>query len=219
MTRVIKNKGKSKRFITATVILLCIGIVYWVNSARRANQKPKEVRLSRSIGSPDAEVRIVEHLDFQCPPCAKGYFLLKAYLENHPSRMQVELKYFPQPKKPKSIESALFAECSARQGKFWEFTNLLLAKQPIWKNLSEDDARLVFREITQEVGMDEFDLADCTMDELIKKTILAERHDGVSSGIRQTPTYFINDKMVVGVNNLQRELATIFQEKQDGTDE
>ncbi len=76
----------------------------------------------------------------------------------------------------------------------------------------------MFREIAHEVGLDEFDLADCTMDELIKQVILSERNSGKSLGIRQTPTYFINGKMVVGVKNLRRELMTIFGEKQIGQD-
>ncbi len=91
---------------------------------------------------------------------------------------------------------------------------MLLIRQKSWKNLSDDDAQLMFREIAHEVGLDEFELADCTMDELIKQCILSERNEGKLLGIRQTPTYFINGKMVVGVKNLQRELSTIFQEKQ-----
>ncbi len=208
-----ENIGKSKLFITAAVIFLCIGAVYWVKSANRSNQKPKKVRLSRTIGDPNADIRIVEHLDFQCSACAKGYFLLKRYLEKYPSRIQLELKYFPWTKQRHAFESALFAECSARQGKFWEFSKLLLRKQKLWRKLSVDDAQLMFREIAHEVGLDEFDLADCTMDELIKQSILSERKEGKLLGIKQTPTYFINGKMVVGVKNLQRELATIFGEK------
>ncbi len=208
-----KKSGKSKLFITAAVIFLCIGAVYWAKSTRHSPQELKKYQHPRTIGDPNADIRIVEHLDFQCPSCAKGYFLLKEYLKKYPSRIQVELKYFPWTKQPNAFESALFAECSARQGKFWEFTGLLLKKQKLWKKLSEDDAQLMFREIAYEVGLDEFDLADCTMDELIKQTILSERNEGELLGIRQTPTYFINGKMVVGEKSLKRELATIFHEK------
>jgi protein-disulfide isomerase len=211
-----KNIGISKLVITAAVIILSIGIVYWVKSARVSNQKLKKVLHSRAIGNPDADVHIVEYLDFQCPPCAKGYFILKEYLKKYPSRLYLELKYFPWTKKPHSFESALFAECSTRQGKFWEFSHLLLKKQKLLKNLSEDDALLKFREMAHEVGLDEFDLADCTTDELVKQTILFERNEGKLLGIRQTPTYFINEKMVVGVKSLQRELKIIFEEKQGG---
>jgi protein-disulfide isomerase len=211
-----KNSRKAKLLISATVIILCIVTVYWAKSTRHSHQESKKAQHPRTIGDPNADVRIVEHLDFQCPPCAKGYFLLKNYLKKYPSRIQVEFKYFPWTKKRHSFKSALFAECAAKQEKFWEFSSLLLKKQPLWQKLSVDDAQLMFREIAHEIGLEEFELADCIMGEQAKQTILSEKGEGKSLGIRQTPTYFINGKMVVGVKNLQRELMAIFGEKQRG---
>jgi predicted DsbA family dithiol-disulfide isomerase len=128
----------------------------------------------------------------------------------------VELKYLPWTKKRHSLQSALFAECSAKQGKFWEYSHLLLQRQKILKNLSVDDARLMFRKIANEVGLDEFELADCIMDEQVTQAVLSERNEGKLLGIRKTPTYFINGKMVVGAKNLRRELQAIFEIKQEG---
>jgi protein-disulfide isomerase len=217
MKKKLKNQksGKSKLFITAVVIFLCIGIVYGVKFVRRSDQKLEKRLHPRAIGNPDADVRIVEYIDFQCPPCAKGYFLLKSYLKKYPSRIYVELKYLPWTKKRHSLQSALFAECSAKQEKFWEYSHLLLQRQKILKKLSDDDAQLMFRKIANEIGLDEFELADCVLDELVKQTILSERNEGKSLGIRQTPTYFINGKMIVGFKGLQRELKAIFEAKQE----
>lgn len=204
-----KNIGISKLIVTVAVILICIGIVYWAKSAHRAYQVEKALQ-SRIIGDSDADIRIVEYLDFQCPPCAKGYFLLKEYLKKYPSRIQVELKYFPWPRGRHALESAIFAECSAKQEKFWEFTDLLLEKQKLWKKISDEDAQLMFREIANQIGLDEYELVDCIVDEQVKKNILSIRKTGELLGIRRTPTYFINEKMVVGAKNLQRELIAIF---------
>lgn len=212
-----KNIRKSKLFITAAVIFICIGIVYAVKSVRHSDQKSERRLHSRAIGNPEADIRIVEYIDFQCPPCATGYFVIKNYLKKYPSRIYLEIKYLPWTKKRHSLQSALFAECSAKQEKFWEYSHLLLQRQKILKNLSEDNAQLMFRKIAIEVGLDEFKLADCVMDEQVKQTILSERNEGKSLGIKQTPTYFINGKMVVGAKNLQRELKAIFEEKRRGS--
>lgn len=214
MRSINKSRRDSKLFITFVIIFLCIGIVYVVKYVRRPQQKLEKRLPSRTIGDPDADVRIVEYMDFQCPPCAKGYFILKSYLKKYPSRIQIEQKYFPWLKKRHALQSAIFAECSAKQERFWEYSHLLLQRQKLWKKLSDDDARLMFRKIANEVGLDEFALADCVLDEKIKQTILSERNEGKSLGIRHTPTYFINGKMVVGAKNLQRELQSIFKEKQ-----
>lgn len=204
-----QNRVKSKLFTTAVVILLCIVTVCWAKTTRRSKQKLKKSLLSRTIGNPKADIRIVEYIDFQCPSCAKGYSLLKEYLKKYPSRIQVELKYFPLIKKRHALESALYAECSAKQDKFWEFTQFLLKKQHEWRHSM--DAEMIFREIAHKVGLDEYELADCIMDEQTKKTILAEKDEGKILGIRRTPTYFINGRMIVGLKNLKRELIIYFE--------
>lgn len=218
MTKKVKNnnRNKPKLFITVALIFLCIGIVYGVRLIRQPHQKTEKKLPSRTIGNPDADVHIVEYMDFQCPPCAKGYFILKSYLKKYPSRIQVEQKYFPWLKNRHALQSALFSECSAKQEKFWEYSHLLLQRQKLWKKLSEDDAQLMFRKMANEIGLDEFALADCLMDNQTQQTILNERKEGESLGIRRTPTYFINGKMVVGATNLQRELQAIFEMKQEG---
>jgi len=218
MTKKIKNqnRNKSKLFITVAVIFLCIVIVYGVRLVRRPQQKTEIKLPARTIGAPDADVHIVEYMDFQCPACAKGYFILKSYLKKYPSRIQVEQKYFPWLKERHALQSALFAECSAKQEKFWEYTNLLLQKQKQWRKLPDEDAQLMFRKMANEIGLDEFALADCLMDNQTQQTILNERKEGELLGIRRTPTYFINGKIIVGAKNLQRELQAIFETKTEG---
>ncbi len=204
-----QNRVKSKLFAAAVVIVLCIATVYWAKSTHRFKQELKKSLLYRTIGNPKADIRIVEYIDFQCSSCAKGYFLLKKYLKKYPSKIQVELKYFPLTKKRHALESALYAECSAKQDKFWEFTQFLLEKQHEWKH--SIDAEMIFREIARDVGVDEFELADCIVDEQTKKTILTEKNEGKILGIRRTPTYFINGRMVVGLKSLKRELSIYFK--------
>lgn len=204
-----QNREKSKLFATALVIFLCVVTVYWAKFARSSKQEMKKSLSSRTIGNPGADIRIIEYADFQCSTCAKGYLLLKDYLNKYPERLQIEFKYHPWTRKRHALDSALYAECSAKQGKFWEYTQLLFKRQKNWKH--EVEAEMIFRKMAQEVGLDEHELAECVMSEQTKRRVLAEKEKGRSLGIRITPTYFINGKMVVGVENLKRELDIYFK--------
>ena len=204
-----KDQIKSKLFTTVVIIAVCVTTVLWIKSVRLTGMEIKKSLESRTKGNSGAYIRIVEYLDFQCPSCAQGYFLLKRYFEKYPARIQIELKYFPLTKKQNALEAALYAECAARQNKFWEYSDLLLKRQLLWKKLS--DAEPMFRDMVIETGLDENELADCVFDKKTKESILAERDQGKKLGITRTPTYFVNDKMFVGVRNLERELNIYFK--------
>ena len=41
------------------------------------------------------------------------------------------------------------------------------------------------------------------------KAVLEEKEKGVSLGVVTTPSFFINGKLVVGLNGLQQEIASL----------
>ena len=65
---------------------------------------------------------------------------------------------------------------------------------------------MIFRKMAQEVGLDEYEFADGVSSEKTEKKILAEKERGKALGIRRTPTYYVNGRMVAGVTNLQLEI-------------
>jgi protein-disulfide isomerase len=125
-------------------------------------------------------------------------------MNDQPGKVYLELRYFPSPKQERSMLTARFAECSARQGKFWQFHDVLIPRQHRWRTLA--DPRPVLTQFAKEAGLDLPGLELCLKDKSVTELILEERNDAKALGVRRTPTYFINDKMLVGLESLRQEL-------------
>lgn len=164
-----------------------------------------QTSLTRTKGNPNATVRIIEYMDFQCPACAKGSLFLSKYVKENPQKILLEVKYFPlESMHPLAIRSARYAECAAREGKFWPFHDSLVAKQPEWKGLINADP--VFQQIAKDSQIDLNLLNRCLADDSVRDIVIKEKAEGAARGVSSTPTYFINGKMVVGTKSMEEEL-------------
>lgn len=203
------NPKISKLIVAIILIVSCVVTVFTTRIffGQKTFVAQKAVA-SRSKGDPKAPIHIVEYLDFECPACARGSKLLKDYYEKYPSKFYLEVHYYPIPRiHDHALQSALYAECAARQGKFWPFEELLIEKQSQWSRML--NAESVFREIASNVNLDPVKLSACVNDDNVKTMIFREKSEGKSRGVDSTPTYFINGKMVVGPNPLTDELSVL----------
>jgi len=206
-----KNKSVrlniSKPVAAILVVFTCVAAVHltkFVLGFLNNTPAAKSV-LARSKGNPKAELRITEYIDLQCPACARGAKILKETFDRYPGDIYLELKYFPLEQMHQfAVISALYAECAARQNKFWEFTDVLLAKQDLWSPLTS--AEPMFREIAHSVHINLEQLNSCLADKSVEEAVFKERDFGKSMGIKSTPTYYVNGTMVVGAKSLQEEL-------------
>ena len=102
------------------------------------------------------------------------------------------------------MTSALWAQCAARQDKFWIMHDLLFDRQPQWQTLP--DPEFFFRTLAGQSGLDTAALESCVRDPRTREVVMADKLLGESRFIRSTPTYFINGKMTVGVEALRNKL-------------
>lgn len=210
-----KNKASAKapfakKYITLMIVIFCVTFVLAAKSTI-AILRPKTwtTSLARTKGNPKATVRITEYMDFQCPACAKGSLFLSQYVREHPERILLEVKYYPLDNMhPHAIRSARYAECAAREGKFWPFHDMVEAKQPEWKGLINADP--AFQQIAKDAKIDLNRLNQCLSDDGVKDIVSKEKAEGASLGVTSTPTYFVNGKMVVGTKSLEEELQKQF---------
>lgn len=169
------------------------------------------LQAARTKGNPQAHVKIIEYVDFQCPACAYGIKLLKTYFDQHPNDIFIQLRYFPLTQiHHHAMLSALYSECAARQGKFWALDDLMIPQQSQWEQLISPDP--VFQSMAVQVGMNIDQLNACLASDDARKVINDEKSLGQSLGISSTPTYFINGKMVVGAKSMTDELKTYFSD-------
>ena len=199
----------TKRSLTLFVLLAIVLTVAGVKWYKASHVHKIDSVQSRSKGPVTAKVQIVEFIDFECPACAYGVGLLHKYLAKYPNDIHVQVKYFPLIRNHRhAMQSALYNECAARQGKFWEFNDLMMTSQAQWSPLISADN--MFQDMAKQAGLNLSVLNACIASDDAKEAIDDERMLGQSLSIQSTPTYFVNDKMVVGGKSLTEELNTYF---------
>jgi len=199
----------NKLFATLMIMFVLVGLIMGAKVALTPKQAPINLQMARSKGNPDARVKIIEYVDFQCPACANGIKYLKTFFDQHPNDIYLQVHYFPLTNMHHhAMISALYSECAARQGKFWALDDLMIPQQSQWAPLISPEP--VFQAMAAQVGMDIDQLNSCLASDDARKVINDEKSVGQSLGISSTPTYFINNKMVVGTKSLQDELKTYF---------
>ena len=205
---------KSKKIVSLIVVLFAVGIISGLKAFLNFSQREGRAgNLVRSKGALHAPVRIVEFIDFQCPACAQGAVYLKKFMEEHPGTVRLEMKYFPLSGHQHSFMSSRYAECAARQKKFWSFHDILIERQDQWKGMV--NAMSAFDQMAGELGLDRQRLDQCLHDEKTEQIIQKDKEEGTSLGIQSTPTYFVNGKMVVGMKSLAVELEALLKSGND----
>ena len=198
------NKGK----LTLTIVVLAVAIVMvvkYLGAGYMTSMDPDQnVKVK---GNPNAPIKIIEFIDFECPACAAGSLFLKKFMEENPDKIYLKLKYFPLDMHKHSLVAATYAECSSRQGKFWEFHDYILKEQEKWSKL--DNARPVFDFIAGEIGLDKAKLTQCVEDPKSLDNVMKNKEEGRLVQLKSTPTYFVNGEMVVGMNSLQDKLKVL----------
>ncbi|MFI5265687.1 MAG: DsbA family protein, partial [Candidatus Levyibacteriota bacterium] len=91
---------------------------------------------------------------------------------------------------PNAMAAAVAAEAAGKQGKFWEYHNLLYAKQDEWSNLPDPTDQFVAYAVSLKLDPVRFkaDLSDKTLSAKID----AEENEGINIGVNSTPSVFIN---------------------------
>ena len=172
----------------------------------RRQKESNKANLARVKGDPQASLQIIEFIDFQCPACANGAMFLKKVIGENPGIISLQMKYFPLSMHRHANSAAVYAECAARQEKFWPFQDIILERQQQWTNLNDEEVKNFFNQTAKEVEIKEREFQSCLKDDAVKEIILAEKEEGSKLGVQSTPTYFINGQIFVGPRALSAEL-------------
>lgn len=208
-----------RRKILATILVLavCYGSVWFVRRFATHLKPPRseERNSQRAKGDPRAKLWIVEYMDFECLECGLAGPVIDAYLAKYPSRIYFQTRFYPLVLNHRyALKSAIYAECAARQGRFWPFHDLLFAEQERWSQSGDPDVEL--RRLALKSGLDLRTLDACVQVPPAKQAVLKEKEEALALGIRATPTFFLNGKAVVGLEALKRELDDYFLKRKQG---
>jgi protein-disulfide isomerase len=196
---------RSKKIIAVIIFIVCIAIVYGIKAVIGPSVMGFSTQANSKIkGHKDAPVKITEFVDFQCPACAMGAKYLEEQIQSHPEFILLQIKHYPLEMHLHGLLSAQYAECANQQGKFWPFHDLLFSRQGNWTRLV--NATQAFDQMAHEVGLNMEDLNACLKDEKVTEIIARNKTEGAARGVRSTPSYFVNGKLVVGKQSLEAEI-------------
>ena len=138
------------------------------------------------VGPPFAPVTIVEYGDYQCPFCKAAQPLVAELEAALGDNLCFAFRHFPLTSlHPLAEQAAEAAEAAAAQGLFWEMHALLYANQPA---LDEGSLLRLAGTLDLDWARFEHDLAH----HIYSKRVRDDLNSGLRSGVRGTPTFFID---------------------------
>ncbi|MEV6040834.1 Na+/H+ antiporter NhaA [Nonomuraea sp. NPDC052116] len=131
-------------------------------------------------GPEDAKITIVEYGDFECPYCGRLHPVLEEILRKNPDVRMVFRHYPIRTLHPRATSAAIVSEAAADQGRFWEMHDILYDNQ---RFLTDAD----LEHYAAELGIDPWsDVPGHAA------RIALHEESGRDSGVRGTPTLFLN---------------------------
>ena len=142
-----------------------------------------------SLGSPKAPVTIIAFTDYQCPSCAGMHENLERLVKEYGDKVRLVARDFPLDQHADALRSAEAAEAARKQGRYWEYVQVLLRNQSA---LGVEK----LKDYATEIGLDRtrFDSAldSGKFAELVQQDI----DEGMKLGLKATPTLFFNGRRV-----------------------
>ena len=158
-----------------------------------------------SLGSPLAQVTVVEYSDFQCSYCRAAASTLKdQLLKEFPSHVRLFFKDFPLPQvHPWAVPAAALGRCvyKSEADSFWPYHDWVFANQPSLTAETFKEKALAF---AKERGMDPGQLGVCMDQAEARAEVDRAVEEGRSLGVRGTPTLFINGRRMVGNQSMEQ---------------
>jgi protein-disulfide isomerase len=167
----------------------------------RPHQHGREalIPLEPRIGSYDhlqgvlgSELTLVEYGDFECPYCRRAYPIIEEVRQKLGDRLVFVFRHFPLAElHPYALSAAVAAEGAALKGQFWPMhAKLYSGDEPA---LRQED----LRRYAEEIGIPpEKVLWPATR--FVEDRVEADFNSGVRSGVRGTPTFFVNGEIYRG---------------------
>ncbi len=138
------------------------------------------------FGKATAPVTVIMFSDFQCSACAATHPVLKKVLADYGDRARLVVRDFPlESVHENAFSAALAANAANKQGKFFEYIEVLYRNQ---ENLDAASLKNYAAELGLNVKQFELDLSD----EKAAAEVRKDMAEAMNLGARGTPTIFVN---------------------------
>lgn len=222
------NFSKFKDYFIPSLILLSgtmvSAFIFWSNNAPEkitagsilpmgSNTERAKISVSSdnpSLGSPKAQITIIEFTDFQCGYCklfAEQVLpkIIDKYIKTEKAKFI--FKDFAI-KGENSVSAAIAANCANEQNKFLEYHDNLYGLQEKENGFSKDNIMA----IAQNLNLNIYKFNSCLGNGNIRREVEQSTKEGKLAGVTGTPTVFINGIKISGAQEFSVYETIIEQE-------
>jgi protein-disulfide isomerase len=152
------------------------------------------------LGQADAPVTFTDHSDFLCPTCQRYVLQVEPQLvEEYVRSGQMRLVFRPILNHgQRSLRTSEAAVCALEQGQFWPMHDLLFARLDELWSIPEAELPALMTRYAVELGLDEQRFGQCLAAGKALAQVQAWDAEQRAQGIRQQPTFVINDVRLLG---------------------
>lgn len=134
---------------------------------------------------------IIEFSDFECPFCTRARDTIHRLMQDRPDARLVYMQYPVLGLHPGAMLPAEAALEAHRQGKFWEYHDVLFER-------GGRVNRAAALEIAEELGLDVARFREALERRTHRARVEREMRIGEELGVTATPTFFINGYKIMG---------------------
>ena len=159
----------------------------------------------RAQGPADAPVTLVEYADYECPYSRLASHVVKGRLRELGDQLRFIYRNFPlRDIHPHAQQAAEAAEAAGAQGRFWAMHDLLFAHQHA---LDNRNLRAYAAELDLDLDRFNREIADHRYADRIEEDLAGGRR----SGVRGTPTFFVNGVRHDGPSDYESLRAVLWE--------
>jgi protein-disulfide isomerase len=182
------------------ICVIAFGVIFFIKKDSGGNKSNGAALSAHRIGAGNKKVELVEYGDFSCPYCGQFYPVEKQIRAKYGDDIVFQFRHYPLiDAHPNAMSAARAAEAASRQGKFWEFHDLLYSNQTDWNPAQGEGSRdpiPYFEKYAADISLDitkyKTDFADAST----TNTINADKSEGTKLKVTGTPTIFLNGAKV-----------------------
>ena len=158
-----------------------------------------------SRGGDNPPIHIVEFSDLECPHCKAAQPIVEKLMADFP-QVRFTFQQFPLPATlhPWAMKAAQYADCAGQMDKntFWKYVDAIFDVQGGIALATADDK---LKELATANGLNAEKIAACAASPAADARVKKSMELGESLNVNQTPTVFINGRMVLGIASIPYE--------------
>ncbi len=157
------------------------------------------------IGNSEAELTIIEYGCYVCPYTNQAEDTVMEVLDYYDGKVNLQFRPYPLPAHEFSYESSMASKCAEEQGAYGKYHEKLFEQNMAF-------SLETFSEIAKELNLDMGRFESCMSSGAYADEIEEDKKSAIAAGVKGTPTFFVNEQVIVGPKPLKTFKKVIGEE-------